>query len=135
MKLVRDLDKLWILKKKVYSCYDVDQVGNRTLISDYGENSTIGQKESESSSFEKAKKSLNGHSYKGVSLHKRSYQQGAEKCWHSRLFIPAKNGQKSKSLHIGSFKSSTEAAIAWNDAVKEAGLESIKGLNKIKPRA
>ena len=120
MKVVRDLDKLWILKNKVYTCYDVDEVGNRTFIDDYEIKITIGEK-----------KSLNGHSYKGVSLHKRSFQQGAEKCWHSRLHFPAKNGKKKRSLHVGSFKTSTEAAIAWNNAVKEAGLESIKGLNKI----
>ena len=60
-----------------------------------------------------------------------SYERGNKNCWHSRLHVPANNGSKGKSIHLGSFSSSKEAAIAWNNAVIKKGLVSKKGLNKL----
>ena len=127
---MRDLNKLWVLNLNTnwYKCYDHDIAGNRIFIGDYPLNDT----QVERVSFEDLKKSLNGNSYKGVSLHKKSYLNGLKKCWHSKLNIPANDGEKRKSIHLGSFTTPTEAALAWNEAVKEAGLESIRGLNKIR---
>ena len=129
MKVLKDLNKLWLLNlnTNVYKCYDHDKFGNRILIGEYHKRDV---KREERSSFEDAKKSLNGHSYKGVTLHKRSYESGAKNFWHSKLHLPTKNGKR-KSVHVGAFRTSTEAAIAWNNAVIEAGLESVKGLNKV----
>ena len=131
--MIRDLDKLWILNlnTNMYTCYDHDEVDNRIFIGEYKSINTIGETQQKKESFEEVKKSLNGKSYKGVSLHKQSYQNGFEKCWHSRLNIPSKNGEKGKRINLGSFKTPTEAAIAWNNAVIEAGLESIRGLNEV----